>query len=82
MNLRTDEVGLKIVSALLFHHGELSTADIRALPFFMKTEEQDAVIRFLLTHYNTEIYMRKVSSYPIPEWEEIIRLKEAESRRQ
>ena len=77
MNIRTDEIGLKVVSALLLHYGELSMTDIRSLPFFVNPHESEAVIQFLLKRYDVEIYTKKVSSYPIPEWEEVIRLKES-----
>lgn len=74
MSLCTDRLGLKVASALLLHHGEVSVSDIRSLPFFVSPEEPESVIRAILSNYNVELYTRKVSSEPIPEWEQVIRL--------
>ena len=75
MNIETDKLGLRVATALLLHHGEVSTNDIRSLPFFLNPDEPEAVIQSIIRNYTVEIYMKKVSSAPIPEWEEVIRLK-------
>lgn len=71
---RTQNIGLKLASALLVYHGELSVKDIRAMPFFT-LDESEVVIKALETTFNTERYTRKVTAQPIPQWEDVIRLK-------
>lgn len=75
MNVGTENVGLKLVSALLLHHGKLSVRDIQAMPLFLKPNETEAVVEFLLRTFDAEIYSQLVASEPIPEWERIIRLR-------
>jgi hypothetical protein len=75
MNIRLNEIGFRFASALLLHRGELSIGDIRALPFFSSPDESEAVIEALLKNFKVERYTKMVASRPIPEWEEIIRLK-------
>lgn len=76
MSTRVDSLGLKVATALLMHEGEVSMTDIRSLPFFVSPEQPEAVIQAILGSYNVEVYTRRVSSEPIPEWEEFIRLRE------
>ncbi len=72
---RTQDIGLKLASALLVYHGELSLNDIRSMPFFSSSDEAKLVIKALETNFKTERYTTKVASYPIPQWEDVIRLK-------
>jgi hypothetical protein len=72
----TQNIGLKLAGALLVYHGELSVNDIRAMPFFSGSDESELVIKALETSFKTERYTRKVTSQPIPQWEDVIRLKE------
>ncbi len=74
MDIESGGIGLRFASALLLHHGEVSVGDIRALPFFTRPDESEAVIKALLENFKVEIYTKKVASWPIPEWEEIIKL--------
>lgn len=71
----TQNIGLKLAGALLVYHGELSVNDIRAMPFFSSSDELELVIKVLETSFKTERYTRKVTSQPIPQWEDVIRLK-------
>lgn len=75
MNINLDKIGLKVSIMLLLNSGEVSKDDIRSMPFFNNSNEPEAVIQFLLENYNVEICTKKISSEPIPEWEEVIRLK-------
>jgi hypothetical protein len=75
MNTTTEKVGIKVASALLLQYGELSTEDIRAIPFLSHPGEAERVIQHLLQLFNVEIYQKQISSYPMLEWEEIIKLK-------
>jgi hypothetical protein len=75
MNIDLQKAGLKIVTALLFRYGEISIESIRALPFLTRPGDSDLIIKTLLELFDVEIYRRKIDSYPIPEWEPVIRLK-------
>ena len=82
MNITTERIGVKFASALLLRYGEVSKEDIRAMPFFMSPNEPEAVIRCLLETFDVEVYPRKVSTHPLPEWEEVIRLRNRVHQRQ
>lgn len=75
MEFRTERIGLKLAGALLLHRGELSTRDLRAMPFFTSPNQIETVIEFLIRTFSAEIYSKRVASYPIPEWEQVIRLR-------
>lgn len=77
MYISMDQPGFKLVGAILIHRGEISVMDIKAMPFFTRPVEIDAVVKALMKKYDVEIYHKKVASWPIPEWEEIIRLKKS-----
>lgn len=76
MKFRTQDLGLRFASALLLYHGEVSVEDIRAMPFFENLDESDSVIKALQRMFNVEICTKKVTEWPIPQWRELIRLKE------
>jgi len=76
MNIELEKAGLKIVTALLFRYGEISVESIRALPFLTRPGDSEMIIQTLLELFDVEIYKRKIPSYPIPEWEQVIRLKQ------
>ncbi len=76
MKYKTQDLGLRLASALLMHHGEIFVEDIRAMPFFKNLDESEAVIKALQKLFNVEIYTEKVAEWPIPQWKELIRLKE------
>jgi len=75
MSTTTEKIGVKLASALLLQYGEISTEHIRAMPFLAEPHEAEKVISNLLKLFDVEVYQRMVSSYPTPEWEEVIRLK-------
>lgn len=75
MNTLSGKICLKLATALLLQHGEVSTEDIKAMPFFTDPSESEAVINSLIRTFNVEIYQKRVSLQPIPEWEEVIRIK-------
>jgi len=75
MSTATEKIGVKLAGALLLQYGEISTEYIRAMPFLAEPHEAEKVIRNLLNLFDVEVYQRMVSSYPMPEWEEVIRLK-------
>jgi hypothetical protein len=72
---RTAEIGCKVAGALLLYNGEISKEDIRSLRFFENYEESEIVIEYILTNFDVEVYTKKITSEPIPQWEEVIRLK-------
>lgn len=76
MKFRIQDLGLRFASALLMHHGEVSVEDIRAMPFFKNFDESEAVIKALQRMFNVEICTKKVTAWPIPQWKELIKLKE------
>ena len=69
------KVSLKLASALLLHNGEVSVEDIKAMPFLTDPGESEAIINSLINTFNVEVCLKRVSLQPIPEWEEIIKLK-------
>jgi hypothetical protein len=75
MEFQTERIGLKLASAMLLHLGEISVKDIRAMPFFTNPDQIENVLEFLMRTFNAEIHSRRVASYPIPEWEQVIRLR-------
>lgn len=76
MKFRPQDLGLRLASALLMRYGEVSVEDIRAIPLFKNFDESEAVIKALQKLFNVEIYTKKVTAWPILQWEELIRLKE------
>lgn len=75
MNPNIQKTALYLASALLLQKKEISVEDIKSIPFITSSDEAEAVISFLRENFKTEIYLKKISSQPILEWEEIIRLK-------
>jgi hypothetical protein len=73
----TDKVGVKLASALLLYYGEISKEDIRAIPFFANPGESEAAIKCLLGTFDVEVYQRKIASYPVPQWEEVIKVRDS-----
>jgi len=47
------------------------------MPFLMNPDEAEVVIKSLLGTFNVEIYFRKVSSYPLPQWEQVPRIRDS-----
>lgn len=76
MNPNIQKTVLYLASSLLLQQKEISVEDIRAMPFLRSPDEAEAVVSFLIENFKVEIYLKKVSSQPILEWEEVIRLKE------
>jgi hypothetical protein len=76
VNITTEDLGVKLAGALLLHHGEISMEDIRAMPFLMNPLEAEGVIRSLLEMFDIEISLRKVPSYPLPQWEKVMRIRD------
>lgn len=75
MQTGTDKLVVKLAGALLLQQGELSVDDIRAMPFLTNPAQLDTVVDLLLRNFNAEIYSKRVASAPIPEWEQVIRLR-------
>jgi len=76
MSVATDRIAVKLAGALLLQYGEISKEHIRAMPFLIEPGEAEMVISGLMKLFNVEVYQRMVSSYPTPEWEEVIRLRD------
>lgn len=75
MNIKTRTIGAKVAGALLVHYGQLSVDDIRAMPFFSGPEEAEQVVELLLRTFNADIRSIRVSSDPVPQWEQLIMLR-------
>ena len=75
MEYKLENISVKIASALLVHRGEISTKDIEAIPFINNSKNANKTLTILANTFNVEIRSRKISSSPIPEWEQIVRLK-------
>jgi len=77
MALNTEAIVLKLAGALLVRHGELSIRDIRAMPFFTSPDQAEPVIDYLIRTFDAEVYSKRVASQPLPEWEQVIRLRKS-----
>ena len=81
MNINTantekkEELIFKIAAILLREHGELSLADIQAIPFIGSQARVSDVVNYLLKEFNAEIVQRSVSNKPFLKWERVIRLR-------
>ena len=75
-----ETIGYRLAGALLIHNGELSIEDIQAMPFLTQPSDADNIIKFLLGMFDAEIYQKKISSYPTPQWEQIIRLRSPKNK--
>jgi hypothetical protein len=73
-----ERAGLKLASALLLHYGEISTDDIRAMPFFSKEIKIEPVVGFLLRNFDAEIHLRKIPSKYLQQWEKVVRLRRSD----
>lgn len=69
------EAAIRIAATLLKQRGELSISDIRAIPSLLGSQEVAEVIDYLVSHFNGEIYQKKVKSRPIAQWEQFIRIR-------
>jgi hypothetical protein len=75
MSSAAEAIGIKLASALLLQYGEISLEDIQAMPFLIQPNEVETVIKSLLGTFNVEVYQKMVTSYPTPQWEQVIRLR-------
>ena len=66
---------LRISSMLLLKNGEISSLDIKALPFLNNDFDVQIVIEALLRLYDVELISKKHSSGSLLNWEEIVRLR-------
>ncbi len=71
----SNEITIKLASALLLQNKELSLDDIRAIPFLENAQDAGFIVEALSKIFDTEIYQRRIPSSSVPQWEEIIRLK-------
>ena len=75
MDLRPEDVGLRVASALLMHKKEITVGDIRAIPFFTDSDQVKGAVEYLMQTFNARIYSRQVAKHPMLEWEEVISLR-------
>ena len=66
---------LKVASALLIQNREISVDEIRAFPF-VDTESVEIIKQTLLSLFDADIHQRKKSDSVIPQWEEVVVLRE------
>ncbi len=74
-NIAETKLALNLSAAILLKKGEISTKDIRSLPFLDEDFDTNLVVNSLLKLYDAELICNKISSKPFLEWEETIRLK-------
>ena len=75
MEIRTEEIGVKIAAALLLHNKEIAVSDIQAIPFFTDSDQVKNTVEYLMKTFDARIYSRQVAQYPMLEWEEVISLR-------
>jgi len=75
ISLKNEEIGFRCASALLLYKGQISIKDIQSLPFIEDDSQVEFVVKALKQRYDVEINSEKISSWPILEWDEIIRLR-------
>ncbi len=68
-------VAIRIATTLLKQRGELSTSDIKAILSLSGSQEVAKVVDYLVSHFNGELYQKKVKSHPIAQWEQFIRIR-------
>ena len=73
---------LNISAAILLKKGEISTEDIRSLPFLKKDVDIYVIVKSLLKLFDAELTCNRVSSKPFLIWEETIRLKSRQPQQQ
>ena len=66
---------LKLSCALLIQNRELSINEIKAFPY-VDDEIAEIIKQALLKIFNSYLYQRKIPDSRIPQWEEVIILKE------
>lgn len=49
-------------------------SEIKAMPFLTDDDDVHDMVSYLLRYPNAELHQRKVASYPIPRWEQFIRI--------
>lgn len=69
-------ISAKLASILLLRRGELSINEIMALPFVEDVEEASLIMTMLALHFDADIEQRRVASSVLPEWEDIILLRQ------
>ena len=69
-------ISAKLASMLLLRRGELSIDEIMALPFVEDAEEASLIMSMLALHFDADIEQRKVASSVLPEWEDVILLRQ------
>jgi len=74
-NILETKLALNISAAILLKKGQISTMDIRSLPFLSRDFNVSVVVNSLLRLYDAELICHKISSKPFLKWGETIRLK-------
>jgi hypothetical protein len=69
------KLALSIAAVVLLRDGEISTDDIRSLPFLSDDFDARLIVDSLLELFDAEVFNRKLSSSPFLRWEQVIRLK-------
>ena len=69
-------MAIRIATTLLKQKGELSISDIKAILSLSDSQEVVKVVDYLISHFNGELYQKKVKSRPIAQWEQFIRIKQ------
>lgn len=77
-----ESLSTKIAALLLVQRGEITLADIQALPFVDSPERAAAIAARLAAAFPVHTYQRKRSASDATSWDEVIRLEEAPAHAQ
>jgi hypothetical protein len=67
---------VRMVTGILKSRGEISIADIEAIPLVLSSNDVSEVLRKVSETLSIELDQRKVESTPILRWERVVRLRE------
>ena len=78
MDFRTEEIGLKVASALLIRKKEIAVSDLQAMPFFTDSDQVKNAVEYLLRTFDARMYSKRVARHPMLEWEDVISLRQSD----
>lgn len=72
MSMNKEYLALRLSASLLLKNKAISISDIKAFPFLDEDFDLNPIIENLLSSFRARLEQYKISSFPIPEWDEKI----------
>jgi hypothetical protein len=73
--IEQQRLALRLAAAILIKHGEISSEDIRSLPFLTDDFDTRSILNALSRIYNVDITSLQTTTKPFLRWEEKVLLR-------